>query len=285
MRKRIVTMCCLVLAAMLLCLHAGADDAAAARLGGGKSFGGKPSYSRSAPAPASAQRPPGAAARQNPAAMPGQRSGMRGMLGGILAGTLLGSLLFGGAHAGPGVVDIVFFALLAFFALKLVRAVMNRRAASAESGPGAGYARERGPDPWQKMRGAAEGPAEGYGSNPAGAAGAGGGAGAGPDISLPGFDQQDFLRGAKILFTRLQDAWDKRDMEDIAAFATPAIFREIEAQAEADPAPSVTEILLVNASLVAAERDGENEVVTVFFDALVRENPEAETPAQVRELW
>lgn len=266
-RKSIARVCCFVLAAALLCLHAGAEDASAAGFGGGKSFGGKPSYSRGAPVPGNARRPPETAARRDTAAVPGQPSGMRGIFGGILAGTLLGALLFGGPHAGPGVVDVILFALLAFLALKLLRAVVSRRAASVGNSP-------RGPDPWRKMRDACGG---GF---PASA-----GRGSGPDISVAGFDRRDFLRGAKILFTRLQDSWDKRDMADIAAFTSPAIFREVQAQAEADPAPSATEVLLVNATLVAAERDGSNDVATVFFDALVRESPEAETPAQVRELW
>ena len=276
--KRILGTVCLVLAAALFCLHAAAVDADAARFGGGKSFGGKSSYSRTAPAPNTGQQGAYSNSRnaaQNPAASaarPGlMGSGFRGMMGGLLAGSLLGALLFGGPLSGFGMMDIVWIALLGFLALKLIRMFMARRTAEDTVGGTPGYARSarefsQRPDPWQ----GASGPAA-----PSG----------GPDIRLAGFDQDDFLRGAKTLYTRLQDSWDKRDIADIATFATPAILNEVKAQAEADPNPSTVEIMLVNASLVSAERDGNDDVATVFFDVLLRESPDAQVPSQVRELW
>ncbi|SBW05450.1 conserved membrane hypothetical protein [uncultured delta proteobacterium] len=284
MTKRLVSMACLVLAAALFCLHVAALDADAARFGGGKSFGSKPSYSRSAPAPSGSQQQGAYANRQtqnpaNPAATaarPGMGSGFRGMMGGLLAGSLLGALLFGGPHAGFGIMDMVLVALAAFLALKLIKLFMSRRAA----GEGAGNARAAGdftprPDPWQGMQGS---PGGGSAEQPGPSSG-------GPDIRLAGFDQEDFLRGAKMVYARLQDSWDKRDVDDIATFATQAIVSEVRAQAEADPTPSTTEIMLVNASLVSAERDGDVDVATVYFDVLLRENPDAQVPSQVRELW
>lgn len=279
--KRIISTVCLALAAALFCLHAAALDADAARFGGGKSFGGKSSYSRTAPTPRTTPQQQGYTNQQkqgqNPAAAaarPGMGSGFRGMLGGLLAGTLLGSLLFGGGFGGAGMMDIVILALVAFLALKLIRMVMNRR--TAEAVPGGGNVREAQdfaprPEPWQGMQG---------GAGDASAHSAGG-----SDIRLAGFDQDDFLRGAKMLYTRLQNSWDKRDVADIATFTTDVILSEVKAQAEADPSPSKTEIMLVNASLVSAERDGEEDVATVFFDVLLRESPDAQVPSQTRELW
>ena len=270
--QRIIGTVCLVLAAALFCLHMAAPDADAARLGGGKSFGGKSSYSRTAPAPRTPQQQQGAYANrqtQAPAAAAGMGSGFRGMMGGLLAGSLLGALLFGGAHSGFGMMDMVLVALAAFMALKLLRFFMSRRAAEEVVGGNARMADDvvSRPDPWQKMQGG------------------GSAATGGPDIRLEGFDEQDFLRGAKMLYTRLQESWDKRDINDIATFTTEAILSEVKAQAQADPTPSQTEIMLVNASLVSAIRDGNDDVATVFFDVLLRENEDAETPGQVRELW
>ncbi len=209
-------------------------------------------------------------------------SGFRGMLGGLLAGTLLGSLLFGGGWGGFGMMDLVLIALVAFISLKLLRMVLNRRPATETVGGNARTA-ENFPsrsDPWQHMQNShmEGGPAASAGNGTATFAG-------GPDIRLGGFDQDDFLRGAKVIFSRLQESWDKRDLDDIASFATPAILNEVKAQAEADPGPSTTEVMLVNASLVSAERDGDVDVVSVLFDVLLRENQDAEVPAQVRELW
>lgn len=300
--QRIFGAVCLVLAAALFILHAAAFDADAARFGGGKSFGGKQSYSRSAPAPRSAQQD--AYSRQtnqaaNPAAAaarPGLGSGFRGMLGGLLAGTLLGSLLFGGGFGGFGMMDILLVAVMAFVGLKLFRMFMNRRTAEATVGGSshpAGDGRSAGANLWQKLQGtdSAAGPASsGPGAFGAGAFGAGPSGGApaedqGADIRLAGFDQEDFLRGAKVLYTRLQESWDRRDLADIATFTTPAILNEIKAQADAAPASSKTEIMLVNASMVSAASEDGEDVATVYFDALLREDQNAQTPSQVRELW
>lgn len=279
-------MSCLLLAAFFV-TAALAVDADAARFGGGRSFGGRSTYTRPAPAPQPSRQAPGNQAysrQQNPSqtqAAPAAgmaRPGMGGMLGGILAGTLIGSMLFGGGFGGFGMADILLFALVAFVGLKLLRMVMGRRTAPAAAGAG-DYARTNdapaggpaGSDPWQRMR--SESPA-----SPA--------AGVAPASGVPaGFDQDDFLRGAKILFARLQESWDKRDIDDIATFTTSAILNEVREQAEADPGSSQTEIILINASMVSLEREGDDEVATVFFDVLVRENPEADAPNQVRELW
>lgn len=263
----------LVLAAAFLCLHGTAPDADAARIGGGKSFGGKASYSHTAPAPRTTQQQQGTYANrqsqtQNSAAgmaRPGlMGSGFRGVMGGLLAGSLLGALLFGGPHSGFGMMDMALVALLAFMALKLIRMFMARRAPAEVAGGIRSEDFAARPDPWRAMDGAS---------------------GGGPDIRLDGFDQDDFLRGAKLVYIRLQEAWDRRDVDDITAFATQAILNEVKAQAKADPTPSQTEIMLVNASLVSAYRDGDDEVAAVFFDVLLREDPDAQVPGQVRELW
>lgn len=299
-------MFCLVLAAFFV-ITAFAVDADAARLGGGRSFGGKSTYTRPAPAPQPSRQAPGNQAysrQQNPAqtqAAPGAgmaRPGMGGMLGGLLAGTLIGSLLFGGGFGGFGMMDILLFALVAFLGLKLLRAFMGRREApvgaggEARGGTGS-YARTgdapsggpangpangpAGNDPWQRLRDQTTADS----ASPAAQA-----AGAAPVSGAPaGFDQDDFLRGAKVLFARLQESWDKRDIDDIATFTTAGILNEVREQARADPGPSRTEIVFINASMVSFERDGDDDVATVFFDVLVRENPEADAPSQVRELW
>ncbi|MCL2123569.1 MAG: Tim44-like domain-containing protein, partial [Desulfovibrionaceae bacterium] len=104
--------------------------------------------------------------------------------------------------------------------------------------------------------------------------------------SIPaGFDTGEFLRGAKMAYTRLQASWDKRDLDDIAQFAGPAVMKEVRAQAEADPNPSTTEVLLINAQLLSVAKEGGTERATVFFDVLLREDPKAQSTTQTREVW
>ncbi|MBG3877775.1 Tim44 domain-containing protein, partial [Desulfovibrio oxamicus] len=104
-RTRILA-CCLAVA-VAFCLSM-TDLADAKRLGGGRSFGGSPSYQRSftpsQPSPSSpagpnlnrqqqTQQPGPATPQQAPRSRFG---GFGGILGGMLAGSLIGSLLFGG---------------------------------------------------------------------------------------------------------------------------------------------------------------------------------------------
>ena len=85
------------------CMYALPDTADAARLGGGRSFGSRPSMSQPAQAPSAMQRQSTQQRQQAAQAQQPQRKGflggMGGLLGGLLAGSLIGSLLFGGGFA------------------------------------------------------------------------------------------------------------------------------------------------------------------------------------------
>jgi len=252
-------------------------DADAARFGGGKSFGGSSFMSKPAAPPsptlnraAPGQTSPGAAG--TPGAAAPRFGGMGGMLGGLLAGTLIGSLLFGGGFHGGGFMDILLIGVLLYFAFKVFSRF--RRPAEAD-----GPSRYQAYQPEQTQRAGMD-----WGQL--------GGQPQSANIDTPsndaipaGFDSEEFLRGAKMAYTRLQASWDKRDLDDIAQFAGPAVMEEVRAQAEADPAPSATEVLLINAQLLSVVKEGEAERATVFFDVLLREDPKAQSTTQAREVW
>ncbi len=296
------TVCICFLAAAFLAVSS--LPAEAARFGGGRSFGGQ-SMQRAAPPvrPAAPAREPARQnlqqqnAARNTAAAPAMAPRGGGFLGGMLAGSLLGMLLFGGPYSGFGLADMALVALLAFGAFMLFRAILRRKAAPAGSGaesPGAVPLRSPAqpvdpvdstfrsttpspasdPNPWARLRG----------SENASAAGSGALA---PDAPMQreDFDAEDFLKGARVLYTRLQAAWDRRDLDDIGQFATPAVVEEIRKQTAADPGPSHTDILLVNADLLSLNTEGATEVAEVSFDVLLREHPEEEKTTQVREIW
>ena len=278
-----------LLAALLVCccalLLTVTETTEAARLGGGRSFGGKPFMSTPAPArPQTAPSRPGPAVNPNRpqqqqpaagAARPGLFGGMGGLMGGLLAGTLIGSLLSGHGFAGGGFMDILIFGLLIYFGLKLFA-----RFRRAPSPVGAGQGPAAADEPFRR-----EG-ADGWGALRSTAAATGGTTEDAPPVSVPqGFDVEEFLRGAKMAYNRLQQAWDKRDMADIAQFATQAVQEEVRRQMEADPTSGSTELLLVNAHLLGVENDGPDQYAQVFFDVLLREDPAQQAPTSVREVW
>lgn len=259
------------------------QDADAARFGGGRSFGSRPSMSQPAMQPQTMRPMTNQATAQN-VKKPGLLGGMGGMLGGLLAGTLLGSLLFGGGFHGGGFLDILLLGLLAFLAFKFFAA---RRAKTAPAGAGgASPSMERSQDtPFQAT--------SAYQASPDAGAASGTGWDAfrstpqtvPPAPAVPaGFDVEEFLRGAKLAFTRLQESWDRRDLNDIAQFVGPAVLAEVKSQFSQDPNPGRTEILLVNAQLSGVREEGDEQIASVYFDALLREAPAVEN-TQVREVW
>lgn len=250
------------------------DYADAARMGGGRSFGGSPRMNQPAQMPDRRQATTAAA----PAAQrPGMFGGMGGMLGGLLAGTMLGSLLSGNGFGGGGggFMDIILIAILAFIGWKVFTRFRNQRAAQQEGASSAPFQqpmqRSDAGSMWNNLRNSLPG------ATPQAAD---------PGVDIPAsFNQEEFLRGAKMAYTRMQKSWDNRDLADIAQFATPAVMRELEAQARQDPGPSRTELLKVDAELVGVEPEGDNLRAQVLFDTLMREDPSQTAPENTREIW
>jgi predicted lipid-binding transport protein (Tim44 family) len=252
------------------------DVAEAARMGGSKSFGSKPSYQRSAPAPTpsptSPQVSPGQPAQQRPiaGATPSPMGRWGGMLGGMLMGGLIGSMLFGGAHAygGPGLLDLLLVGGGLFLLYRFIRA---RRMATASPAPAGSMSFDRSPSQgWGQS---------GYDPSSEAATSV-----TEQPALPPGFNAEEFLKGAKAIYVRMQASWDKRDLDDIRQFASPEVMAEIEHQAQEDPQPGKTELLLINPRILEARETDSQTVVSVFYDVMMRED-RAETAKQVREVW
>jgi predicted lipid-binding transport protein (Tim44 family) len=287
-----------VAALALLAVCGSAFEADAARFGGGRSFGGSSGFSRSFPSsrtPDSAMRAPAATRQQQSgaaAATPGASRGlgMGGIVGGLLAGTLLGSML-SGLGLGGGMLDILLLGLGVYL---LVRFLGRRRAAAtARTNIGMGM-----PVPDASADASADTRGQSAAYSATGASGSmwdalGGRASRGeqetsaPDATIPAdFDQADFLRGAKILYQRMNESWDRRDLADIAEFTTTPFMAEIHRQAKESPAPEQTQILMINqASLLEVLNEAGRETASVYFSVLLRETPAQNAPVEVREVW
>ena len=268
----------LIMLSILVCLlYFWHDTADARRFGGGRSFGSRPSYHRSAPAPSrnpsqntgSPRMNPGQNSQQRP--FPGFSSPFGrfgGMMGGLLMGGLIGSLLFGGGHGsgGPGLLDILLIGGGLFLLFRFLRA---RRMATASPSPAGPMAFERGPaQGWENV---------GYSPSQAPVDLA-------PSTFPPGFNEEEFLKGANSMYTRLQESWDKRDLDDIRQFTAPEVFSEIAAQVKEDTSHGKTELLLINHRLIEVREVEDQIIATVLFDVMMRENGDR-VAKQVRELW
>ena len=267
-------------------------EAEAKRLGGGSSFGRQSQSAGKAPAGPMQQQQ---ATRQSaqPAAAPGaaaaaKASPWRGLLGGALLGLGLGALLsslgIGGALASM-IGTILTFALLGGAAFFLYR-YFTRNKSRAQPTPafaggygGQSATPEIGSGLEQSGRPAA---LQGFSS----ASGS-----ANPELGnvpygVPAdFDVPAFLRHSKTYFIRLQAAWDKGDVKDLAEFTTPEMYAELKMQIqERGAAENVTDVVAVNADLLGIEEQGNDYLASVRFEGLIRESAQSNT-APFTEIW
>ena len=99
------------------------------------------------------------------------------------------------------------------------------------------------------------------------------------------FDVPAFLRHAKSYFLRLQDAWDKGDVNDIREFTNPEMFAELRMQIEERGAAlNVTDVVQLNAELLGIESANHDYLASVKFSGLIKEAPDA-SAAEFAEVW
>lgn len=245
------------------------QDAAAKRLGGGKSSGmQRDSVTQRQASP---QRDAGVPAQQNTAGAanaPGKRSWL-GPVAGLAAGLGLAALA---SHLGLGeeFANILLIALLVMGALLLFKLFTRNRA------------RPAAPLAMQYAGAGAQG-----GNVPFPAATPLPGSTAAPvQADLPaGFDAETFARQAKLNFLRLQTAYDAGNLDDIREFTSPEMYAEISLQlGERGAAEQRTEVLNVNAEVLECVEEANRYLVSVRFHGLIRE--ERDAPAvDFNEVW
>jgi predicted lipid-binding transport protein (Tim44 family) len=100
-----------------------------------------------------------------------------------------------------------------------------------------------------------------------------------------GPEVEAFLSIARQSFVRLQAAWDQADLPALASMTTDTLLEDLRLQlAERGPAPNCTEVIKLDARLLAMEELREAFVASVEFSGLIREQRDAGA-APFRELW
>ena len=284
------------------------SDTEAKRLGGARSSGmqrstpDKPSQATPATpaatpntpaAPANAAAP--AAAGATAAAAAPKRNWM-GPLAGLAAGLGIAAL-FSHFGMGEGLANFVMIALLAMAAFFVIRLLMRRFAgggaqqpslAMAGAGAPAAAARPQFVDErpgMQREAIAPETPAIGSALT-APLAVPGLDMASNPVPTLPaGFDSEAFERLAKMIFIRLQAANDSADLNDLRTFTTPELFAtlRLDLQDRGD-AKQQTDVVKVDAQLIDFAQEPAQQIVSVRFTGLIREETGAEA-APFDEVW
>ena len=239
-------------------------DAEAKRFGGARSSGMQRQVTPQPGSVPAKQAAPSPAQTPTPAPVPQKRSWL-GPLAGLAAGIGIAALLshFG---MGEGVANFLMIALLVMAGFMLVRWLLRRSQPAPQPVQYAGAGQNAVPMPYQAATETAGGAAMSAASLP------------------PGFDAEGFVRQAKLNFIRLQAANDAGNLDDIREFTSPEMYAEIKLQLEErGPAPSRTEVTMLNAEVLEAVEEGNRQIVSVRFHGLLREDSDQATPFD--EIW
>ncbi|MEZ7198175.1 Tim44 domain-containing protein [Pseudodesulfovibrio karagichevae] len=95
-----------------------------------------------------------------------------------------------------------------------------------------------------------------------------------------GFDEAEFLEGAKVLFSRFQQARDKDDLDALRDFLSDEVYSDAVAAGERPR----TEVMLVSALLTELNSTNGRTVASVHYDAQLRVGEEGR-PVQLRTVW
>jgi len=249
------------LVALLGLSLAAVDADAARRLGGGTSVGKQRQITPTPRAPAQAPSAAPAAPAQQPSGM----SKWLGPLAGLALGAGLASLFMGNGLGGAlgSIMLMLLIAVAAMFAWRMLR-----RKPQSEPLQYAGAGAQGSPPNISNIfGGGAPAPAAIVNRYP------------------PGFDAETFARHAKLNFTQLQAANDRRDLSAMRDFMTPGLYAEIAAQvAAAGSAPQKTEVVTLNAEVLEVVTEGDAYIASVRFSGAIREQADA-LPESFSEVW
>ena len=95
-----------------------------------------------------------------------------------------------------------------------------------------------------------------------------------------GTPEEEFIRGAKLLYSRIYEDMDANDLEDIRNFATDNGFSQIQTLMERKDHAGATDLLLVNAHI----RQLDETAAVVQFNTLMRK-PGQTAPKEIQEVW
>ncbi|QJB57962.1 TIM44-like domain-containing protein [Pseudodesulfovibrio sp. zrk46] len=99
------------------------------------------------------------------------------------------------------------------------------------------------------------------------------------------FDEAEFLEGAKLFFSRFQQARDSRDFDDLKVFLSDSVYSDALADAQRTSDMGPTEIMLLTARLMEMKSEGGRTLATVFYDAQLRRTAQGAQPMHVRAVW
>lgn len=107
-----------------------------------------------------------------------------------------------------------------------------------------------------------------------------------PHVSADGaFNEAEFLEGAKLFFTRFQQATKADDFDALKDFLSDDVYADAVLAAQREDFPVRTEIMLLNAKLMEVKSENNMTLATVFFDGQLRRGEHGERTDNLRAVW
>ena len=104
-------------------------------------------------------------------------------------------------------------------------------------------------------------------------------------VPADAFNEAEFLEGAKLFFSRFQQARDSHELQDLRGFISDEVYSDAVAEAQHNPVQEDTETKLLNVRLMDMKAEGGQTFTTVFYDAQIRKGAPGEQPVHVRAVW
>ena len=101
-----------------------------------------------------------------------------------------------------------------------------------------------------------------------------------PSAKTDGFDETEFLEGAKVFYSRFQQASGEQDFQSLRDFISDEVFNDAMSQAGQGP----IEVMLLNAKMMEMKSEEGRTTATVFYDAQLRVG-EGGQPVHQRVVW
>lgn len=228
------------------------NEASAKRFGGGRSFG----VQRSSHSLFSSNK----TQKSTPINQKANTSKWGGVLGGMLAGGLLASL-FMGHGLGSGIMSWLIIGSLLFFLVGFLRKRMQPGFQTSQNNV---FRQNSFNDATQSFSNWANSSAN--------------------TTSRNDFDEDKFLRNAKITFIRLQEAYDRKNLNDLSTFTAPEVFAEIKMQLEErGNDANKTEVIQLHAELLDVSKQALSNIASVRFSGTIKEDNNPATTFE--EIW
>ena len=291
---------CATLAVIAFSFSLMSDAEAGKRLGGGKSTGmqrdsvqrdagtmPKPATAPAATAPTTGAAP--AATPVTPA--PSGASRWLGPLAGLAAGGLLASMFMGGGFNGIKLMDVLLIAGIAFAAFMVFKAIMRKKTMEAGAAQGANTQYSGALGEYSAAPAAADAAgrivAPDIGSRlSSGSASAAEVDAATVNPRIPAdFEVAPFEREARTAFIRLQDANDRKDLDDIRDFSTPEMYAELAVQLqERGDVAQRTEVVTLAVNVLEVATENNRAIASVRYSGTIRDAVGA-LPEAFDEVW